>query len=102
MKRALKDFTERVKTHRHVPTLPLFAAVTRKLRGHYNYFGLPGNSRSIGEYYRKVLAIFLKWLQRRSRRHRMNGWRFYELVQRLGLPGPKIVPYPRHRSLVLV
>jgi RNA-directed DNA polymerase len=102
MKRALKDFTEWVKTHRHVPTVKLFASVTRKLRGHYNYFGLPGNSRSIGEYHRKVLAIFFKWLQRRSRRHRMNGWRFYGLVERLGLPGPKIVPYPRNKSLVLV
>lgn len=102
MKRALKDFTEWVKSHRHVPTKKLFAAVTRKLRGHYNYFGLPGNSRSISEYHRKVLASLFKWLQRRSRRHRMNGWRFYALVERLGLPGPKIVPYPRRKSLVLV
>lgn len=99
---ALKAFTHWVKTHRHVATKRLFAGVALKLRGHYNYFGVPGNSRAIQEYHRQVLAILLKWLRRRSRRHRMNGWRFYDLVKQLRLPVPRIVPYSRKRSLVLV
>lgn len=101
IKRSLKDFTEWVKTHRHLLTRKLFAGVTRKLRGHYNYFGLPGNYQGIREYHLKVLAILFKWLKRRNRRHKMNGWRFHDLVERLGLPVPKIVPYPRSKSLVL-
>jgi len=32
--------------------------------------------RLVGEDHRKVLANLFKWLQRRSRWHRMNGWRF--------------------------
>ena len=99
--RSLKDFTEWVKTHRHLLTKKLFAGVARKLRGHYNYFGLPGNYQGIREYHLKVLDILFKWLKRRNRRHRMNGWRFHDLVERLGLPEPKIVPYPRSKSLVL-
>ena len=98
---AFKSFNAWVKAHRHLPTKLLFAAVASMLRGHYNYFGLPSNSRGIEEYYRKVLAILFKWLRRRNRRHKMNGWRFYRLVEELELPKPKIVPYPRERSFVL-
>jgi hypothetical protein len=65
-----------------------------------NYFGLPGNSRSIAEFH-AVLETLLKWLKRRNRRHRMNGWRFYRLVELLRLPEPRIVPYSRTQSIVL-
>jgi RNA-directed DNA polymerase len=99
--RALKAFSDWVRTHRHLPTQELFRQVAWKLRGHFNYFGLPGNSRSLKEFHAKALAILLKWLKRRNRRHRMNGWRFYRLVEWLGLPQPRIVPYPRSRSIVL-
>ena len=66
-----------------------------------NYFGLPGNSRSIMEFHAKVLATLLKWLKRGYRRHRMNGSRFYRLVELLRLPAPRIVLYSRTRSIVL-
>ncbi|MGH7478153.1 MAG: group II intron maturase-specific domain-containing protein, partial [Candidatus Methylomirabilales bacterium] len=99
--RALKAFSDWVRTHRHLPTKELFRQVAWKLRGHFNYFGLPGNSRSITEFHAKVLETLLKWLKRRNRRHRMNGWRFYRLVELLRLPEPRIVPYPRTRSIVL-
>jgi len=42
--RALKAFSDWVRTHRHLPTKELFRQVAWKLRGHFNYFGLPGNS----------------------------------------------------------
>ena len=99
--RALKEFSDWVKTHRHLPTKELFRQVAWKLRGHFNYFGLPGNSRSIQEFHGQALSILLKWLQRRNRRHRLNGWRFFRLVDLLGLPQPRIVPYPRSRSILL-
>lgn len=99
--RALKEFSDWVRTHRHLPTKALFCQVAWKLRGHFIYFGLPGNSRSIKEFHDKVLETLLKWLKRRNRRHRMNGWRFYRLVELLRLPQPRIVPYPRTRSIVL-
>ncbi len=57
--------------------------------------------RSIKEFHTKVLETLLKWLKRRNRRHRMNGGRFYRLVEWLRLPEPRIVPYPRTRSIVL-
>lgn len=73
----------------------------RKLRGHNHAFGLPGNGRSIRESHRHFLAILFKWLTRRNRHHGMNGWRLFGRVERLGLPTPKIVPYPRTRRIVL-
>jgi hypothetical protein len=48
-----------------------------------------------------IMRLPVKWLKRRNRRHRMNGWRFYRLVEWLRLPEPRIVPYPRTWSIVL-
>jgi hypothetical protein len=48
-----------------------------KLRGHYQYYGLPTNSRSIWKFYRGVCRIWRKWLSRRTRGNRMT-WEKYE------------------------
>ena len=59
---------------------------------------IPCRSRSFTS---RSWETLLKWLKRRNRRHRMNGRRFYRLVELLRLPEPRIVPYPRTRSIVL-
>ena len=34
-----------------------------KLRGHYQYYGRPTNSRSLWQFYRAVCKIWRKWLK---------------------------------------
>lgn len=98
LRSSIRNFTAWVKEHRHLRTRLLFAAMSQKLRGYYNYYGVPGNSRSVQTFHNEAMKILMKWLRRRSRTHRMNGWRFYELLE---VPLPRIIPWSRKPNPVL-
>jgi hypothetical protein len=58
------------------------AMLSRKLTGHYNYFAISGNNRSVGALYPRALIIWRKWLRRRSQRPRMT-WERYDAFLRM-------------------
>jgi RNA-directed DNA polymerase len=62
-----------------------------KLRGHYQYYGISGNMRSIQRYYRQTLFMTHKWLNRRSQRKAFTWQGFYAYLERYPLPQPRIV-----------
>jgi len=66
------------KEHRHAPMETLNA----KLRGHYQYYGRPTNSQSLLKFYRGVVRIWRKWLNRRTRGNRMTWERYKQLLRR--------------------
>ena len=49
----------------------------QKLQGHYAYYGIIGNSRSIASVRHKVLLTWHKWLSRRSRGKAQMTWARY-------------------------
>jgi group II intron reverse transcriptase/maturase len=65
-RRALKRIVQWCKANRHAPLLEQQQALNRKLRGHYGYFGRPGNSRRCWQLYDQVRQQWRKWLRRRS------------------------------------
>ena len=93
LRRSLHDLTDWARSSRHHPVAQYLGELSDKLRGHYRYFGVPGNSRMIGAFHREALRIALKWLRRRGRKQRLNGWRFYALLEVHGVPAPRIVPW---------
>ena len=101
LRRSLRALTEWARSSRHLPLRRFFGALSSKLRGHYTYFGVPGNSRMIGAFHGEALRIVLKWLKRRGRKQRLNGWRFYPLLEVYGVPAPRIVPWRRGPTLIL-
>ena len=62
-----------------------------KLRGHYQYYGVSGNMWSLKRFYRRVLYMTRKWLNRRSQRKSFNRKEFYKYLEHYPLPMPKIV-----------
>ncbi|MFH1882391.1 MAG: group II intron reverse transcriptase/maturase, partial [Planctomycetota bacterium] len=62
-----------------------------KLRGHYQYYGVSGNMRSIQRFYLLTERMTLKWLNRRSQRKSFNWASFLEYLEHYPLPRPKIV-----------
>ena len=74
-----------------------FASV---LRGHYGYFGMPHNWRSLNAFRQDVRRIWLKCLQRRSQKNRRMGWEWFdEVTARLPLPLPRIThPWTPRRA----
>jgi group II intron reverse transcriptase/maturase len=65
--------------------------VQAKLRGHYQYYGVSGNMRSLRRYYALTLRMVHKWLNRRSQRKSFSWESFLRYVKQYPLPMPKIV-----------
>ncbi len=88
---AVARFTEWIQAARHEKIGRLMKTVADKHRGHWNYYGLIGNSKSLGQYRTETCRILFKWLNRRSQR-RSYTWRsFNRLLQRFTVPLPRIV-----------
>jgi RNA-directed DNA polymerase len=87
-KTALYDWCRR---HRHQPIEAQHAALGQRLRGHYNYFGVSGNFRSVLRVVEATKRAWYKWLCRRSQRKRLNWKRFVDLLRQFPLPRPRIV-----------
>ncbi len=62
-----------------------------KLRDHYQYYGVSGNTRSIRCFYLQTLRMTFKWLNRRSQRNSFNWDQFAKYLQHYPLPKPRIV-----------
>ena len=63
--------------------------LTRKLVGHFNYFGVNGNLRSLTQVVHLVERVWRKWLNRRSQRARMSWERFKAILAVYPLPRPR-------------
>ena len=90
LRRAIKAATEWCRSHRHDPVKEQHQALSRKLNGHYNYFGVSGNSRALHKLRYAVTCTWRKWLNRRSQRARMTWERFNQLLRANPLPAATI------------
>lgn len=77
--------------NRHLPVKQQHAALSRRVQGHINYFGVNGNLASLKRFLHQVERSWFKWLTRRSQRARLNWDRYEALLQDLPLPQPRIV-----------
>ena len=88
--RALKHMAQWCRSNRHRPIVEQWKTLSSKLRGHYGYYGITGNMRSVGLYLHSTERIWRKWLDRRSNRARMNWERFARLLHRFPLPPARL------------
>jgi group II intron reverse transcriptase/maturase len=90
LQRALKALGEYCRRHRHDPLKEQHAALSRRLQGHNNYFGVNGNSRAIRLVLEQAEIVWRKWLCRRSQRKRLTWKRFRAFLKVFPLPQPSI------------
>ena len=90
LKAAVQRVNDWCKSHRHAPVREQWKALKRKLSGHYGFYGITFNSKSINLYYEQVKRCWRKWLNRRSRNKDMPWDRFSRLLERYPLPKPRI------------
>ena len=67
-RRAIERVTEWCKKHRHDPIREQWRTLTKKLNGHYQYYGMVFNYRAINEFRYRVTMIWFRALRRRSQR----------------------------------
>ena len=91
LRRALKGIGQWCRRNRHRSLPEQHAALSRKLRGHYAYYGITGNSPALSRFQSQVAGRWRKWLGRRSGSGRMSWERFVRLLRTYPLPPARIV-----------
>lgn len=87
-RRALKRIGQWCRANRHLPVREQHQKLTQKLKGHYQYYGITGNSRMLSSFARQTDRLWRKWLDRRSHKAKMNWEKFKRLLKRYPLPPP--------------
>ena len=90
-RRSLKAIKDWGRKHRHLPLSKQQEQINRKLVGHYGYYGIDGNTRSLNRLRREVQKHWREWLGRRTRKGRANWTAFNALLRNFPLVYPKIV-----------
>ncbi|MDJ0766249.1 MAG: reverse transcriptase domain-containing protein [Myxococcota bacterium] len=88
--RAIHDTYEYCRRNRHEPIAIQHQALVSRIRGHYGYFGVNDNDKSLSALRYWTMKAWFKWLNRRSQRSRLKWERFEELLKDFPLPNPRV------------
>lgn len=101
--RSLRKINKWLRANRHLPPRVQSQRLGPRLQGHFNYYGVRGNSRSLNRFHYEVRRLWKKWLSRRSQRSRMTWPVFNKMLARYPLPSAKVRPrtQPAGRQLAL-
>ncbi len=92
---AIGRITDWIKSHRHLPGREFIKGLNRRLLGHYNYYGLRGNSRGLWRFFQTAVESAFKWLNRRGGKRKSFTWPvFNRALQKLGIARPRITEKP--------
>jgi RNA-directed DNA polymerase len=90
LRRAKQAVYDGCRRHRHQPGEAQHAALSRRLRGHCNSFGVSGNLGSLQRLVEAPQRAWYKWRCRRSQRQRRTWERCTDLLRQRPLPHPRI------------
>lgn len=88
--RAVRSIYQWCRDYRHKPVHEPWRKLSRKVRGHYAYYGVTGNGRMLNNFRHETRRAWRKWLNRRNRERKMTWEKFERLEKRYPLPLPKI------------
>ncbi len=91
LRRAILTVGEWCRRNLHRPVAEQHRTLCQKLRGHFAYYGITGNSWSLSSFRDAVTETWRKWLSRRNRARPMIWAVFGRLLERYPLPMPRIV-----------
>lgn len=79
--RGVSRIKEWCRLNRHLPVIRQHKELSSKLRGHYNYYGVIGNSRAINNFRDQTILTWKYWLNRRAQRRTMT-WSCFSRIKR--------------------
>jgi RNA-directed DNA polymerase len=89
--RSVRSIDQWCRDNRHLTLSEQQQKLNEKLRGHYAYYGVTGNSGALSRFLWEVQRRWRKWLFRRSRTRSLYWARFRRLLQRYPLAGVRTV-----------
>jgi len=84
--RAVRTVAQWCRNHRHRPIPEQHQTLCQKLRGHYAYYGITGNSIALARFREEVRRLWWKWLGRRRSGNRPSVSWFVRLLGRYPIP----------------
>ena len=100
VRRKLHEIKESLRTRMHLKIAEVGKWLNTVLAGHYRYYGVPWNGRSLSRFRWEVMWLWCRTLRRRSQKHRTTWKRMCGLAKQW-LPNPCIChPYPSERLCV--
>jgi RNA-directed DNA polymerase len=97
LSRALQSVALWCRANRHRPVKEQQHRLSLKLRGHFSYYGITGNFRSLKCFRFEVVRCWRKWLNRRNRERTLDWNIFNRLLERYPLPPARVVHSVYHR-----
>ena len=97
LRRALKRITAWCRIHRHDAVREQWKTLVRKLKGHYEYYGIAGNSQALASFYHWARRAWIKWLGRRSNSTHMSWDRALRVLETYPLPPARL---PRRHIVI--
>lgn len=88
--RTIRKIAAWCQKHRHDPIPEQCQQIGLQLRGHYAYFGRPGNYDCLSQVLQGVKKCWHMWLSRRSWTAYLTWEAFFQLLQQHPLPTPRI------------
>jgi RNA-directed DNA polymerase len=86
------------KQHRHRVGQAFCQRLKARLRGHYNDYGVRGNSRALNRLYRWAMDCPYTWLNRRGGKRKSWTWeQFNQILDRVKIARPRLTEVKRRR-----
>jgi group II intron reverse transcriptase/maturase len=83
--RAVRNIDRWCRDNRHLPISEQHKKLNEKLRGHYAYYGVTGNSRALTRFLHEVGPRWRRWLTRRNRLRSLSWEKFLAILSRYPL-----------------
>jgi len=103
LRRSLMSLQDLLRRIRHLSVREQVNALNAALRGHYAYYGIAGNFRSLQKVHRAVERYWHKMLCSRSWAGRITWDMFHQIKQRQPILRPKLyLPYRKLQPLAVL
>ncbi|MFQ5937592.1 MAG: reverse transcriptase domain-containing protein, partial [Acidiferrobacterales bacterium] len=91
LSRSIRSFWQWCRSHRHESVEEQHKTLCSKLRGYYQYYGVPCNYEALDLVHYKVTRAWRNWLNRRGGRKKLNWKTYQRLIAQYRLLRPRIV-----------
>jgi RNA-directed DNA polymerase len=103
LRRSMLNLTDLMRRIRHLSIREQVINLNRVLRGHYAYYGIAGNLRSLQKIHRFVERYWRKMLGSRNREGRVTWKVFFKILTLFPLQRPKLVlPYSKLQAIAVL
>ena len=91
LRRSLRALWAWCRNNRHIRVHEQHQTLSRKLLGHYGYYGIRSNYKMLEVVYEQTLRTWRRWLGKRSSKGYLTIRAFANFLERYPLPLPRIV-----------